>query len=343
MGMVIGWQRRSEVRELLEFNEAVRTLLIAGLFVILGARLTTDQIASLHASDVVFVLGLVLVARPLAVAICTLGSRLSWQQRVFAGWMAPRGIVAASVSAVFALRLEDVNEPGGATMVPTVFLTIVLTIAIYGLTAPVLALRLGLADPTAQGLLILGAGPLAVAIGIAVRDQGFRVLLTDTDTDAVTAARVAGLEVYEGAVLSDLAQTELDLRGIGSVLAVTTNREAAAMASLYFGRTFGRRNVFMVPVTPRPGTAERNLSANLQARRLDTKGLGVAEMSEALTHGAVVRVQAAETPGSVPLLAVTRGHRLLPLAADARVALAEGESRISFVPAATDQIDASAS
>lgn len=343
MGMLIGTQRRGEVRALLEFNESLRTLLIAGLFVVLGARLTTDQIGSIRWATLLFVLGLVLVARPLAVAICTFGSSLSWQQRVFAAWMAPRGIVAAAVSAVFALRLQDAGEAGGQELVPTVFLTILLTIAIYGLTGPPVARRLGLADTNAQGLLVLGAGPLSVAIGTAVRDAGFRVLLADTDADAIAEARRAGLEVYPGTVLSDRALTDLDLRSLGQMLAVTTNREAAALTAQHFGRTFGRRHVFMVPISPREESGERELSSTLRARRVQTGGRGVVEMTAALTQGARVETVLVGTEtrpsvkaGRVPLAVVKRDHTLHLVGEDLPVSAEKGDHVIEFVePAAT--------
>ena len=91
MGIAIGSQRRREVRLLLDFNETVRVLLIASLFVVLGARITTAEIEAIRWQTFVFVAGLILVVRPLVIAICTIGSALDWRARVFAAWMAPTG------------------------------------------------------------------------------------------------------------------------------------------------------------------------------------------------------------------------------------------------------------
>ena len=52
------------------------------------------------------ILMLVLVARPLSVALATIGSRLGWRERVLLGAVAPRGIVAASVASVFAEQVS---------------------------------------------------------------------------------------------------------------------------------------------------------------------------------------------------------------------------------------------
>lgn len=58
------------------------------------------------------------------------------------GWMAPRGIVAASTASVFALRFEQDGQPF-EQLVPVVFGVILLTAVIYGLTGPWVAARLG--------------------------------------------------------------------------------------------------------------------------------------------------------------------------------------------------------
>ena len=198
MGIAIGTQQRREVRALLEFNETVRVLLIASLFVVLGARITDAEIAAIRWQTFVFVAGLILVARPVSVLVCTLRSSLDWRAKVFTAWMAPRGIVAASISSVFALRLAQQGEPAGAELVPAVFLTVVLTLAVYGLTAAPLARRLALAEPDPQGVLILGASPLAIALGKALHDAGLRVLLADTDGDSLAAAAALDLPSLPG-------------------------------------------------------------------------------------------------------------------------------------------------
>jgi len=68
--------------------------------------------------------------------------------------MAPRGIVAAAVAAVFAIRLEEAGYPGATLLVPVTFLTIISTVTIYGLTSPFVARKLGLAEANPQGILL---------------------------------------------------------------------------------------------------------------------------------------------------------------------------------------------
>ena len=288
MGIAIGTQQRREVRALLEFNETVRVLLIASLFVVLGARITDAEIAAIRWQTFVFVAGLILVARPLSVLVCTLRSSLDWRAKVFAAWMAPRGIVAASISSVFALRLAQQGEPAGAELVPAVFLTVVLTLAVYGLSAAPLARRLALAEPDPQGVLILGASPLAIALGKALHDVGLRVLLADTDGDSLAAAAALDLPTHHGSVLTEHALSDLDLHGIGRLLTATANAEAAALAAMLYSSIFGRAEVYEVPVLQ--GVGDHQLvEEELHARRLATHGLGFVALTEQLEHGAVLR------------------------------------------------------
>jgi NhaP-type Na+/H+ or K+/H+ antiporter len=46
--------------------------------------------------------------------LATLGSSYRWQQKALIAWVAPRGIVAAAVSSLFALRLEETGNAGAS-------------------------------------------------------------------------------------------------------------------------------------------------------------------------------------------------------------------------------------
>ena len=129
------------------------------------------QLESLGWEEVVFVLILIVVVRPVVATLATAGTELTWRERCLLGWMAPRGIVAASTASVFALELQEANITGSDSVVPVVFLTIFITIAVYGLTAGRISRAVGLSDPNPQGLLILGANPLAVAVARAVQQE----------------------------------------------------------------------------------------------------------------------------------------------------------------------------
>ena len=134
------------------------TFLIGILFIILSARVSPHQIGEIGWVSLAFIAVLVLIGRPLAVALSTLGSTLQIRQRAFIAWMAPRGIVAAATSSTFALGLSQAGVGGGAEkLIPITFIVIVATALIYGLSGGPVARALGVASTGPGGILVIGA------------------------------------------------------------------------------------------------------------------------------------------------------------------------------------------
>src|SRR5690606_15452227 len=98
---------------------------------------------------------IILVIRPLDVFLASLGSPLSVKERAFIAWVGPRGIVAAAVTSLFAVRLTAEGFTDAGELVPLVFLVIVGTVLLASLSAKFVGVRLGVADPDPQGILIL--------------------------------------------------------------------------------------------------------------------------------------------------------------------------------------------
>ncbi len=246
MGIWLARRDTSTMRQVLEFNEHLRTLLISVLFILLAARIDTESLTEVLLPSLGFLAVLVFVARPLMVIVSTLGTSLAWRERVFLMTMAPRGIVAAAVSAIFALRLEEGGVADAAQIVPIMFLVIIGTIVVYGFAAGPAARWLGLADAHASGLLIAGAHAVARGLAGELDRRGVKTLLIDTDPYNVTRAIAAGLTARRASVLADDPSHDLDLRGIGQLLAFTSNDEANSLGTARFARTFGRREVFQL-------------------------------------------------------------------------------------------------
>jgi NhaP-type Na+/H+ or K+/H+ antiporter len=147
MGFALANQKFVNVEKIIEFKENLRIILISGLFIILTARLTMEQITdALTLRWFAFLLFLVLVVRPVVVAVVTLGTSLTRNEKIFMGWMDPRGIIAASTASTFALGLSRAGFPNADRLIALTFLTIVGTVLIYGLTALPLARRLNLLE-----------------------------------------------------------------------------------------------------------------------------------------------------------------------------------------------------
>ncbi|MGE0821163.1 MAG: cation:proton antiporter [Candidatus Binatia bacterium] len=312
MGFVLANQRTVPVKHIVEFKENLRVLLISSLFIVLAARLELNQITALGVSAIFFVLILVVVARPLCVAVSTAGSGLTWRERAFLAWMAPRGIVAASVSSIFALRLSDAGYAGAENLISVTFLVIIGTVALYGLTAGPVARKLGVAKAHPQGILFVGAHSWARAIAKTLKDGGHRVYLVDTNWGNILAARVAGLPCYHGNVLGDGALEEMQLDGIGRLLAVTSNDEINALAALHCGELFGRSEVYQL----RPkgdGDAMAGVPQHLRGRFWGVKGMTYTALTEHFGAGAVIQSVTLAKDYDYNAFKTHYGTRVLPL------------------------------
>ncbi len=291
MGAALASQPFVSVRHIVEFKENLRVLLISALFIILAARLPLHDPDYTSATSLAFLGVLILVVRPAAIALSTWRSKFNWRERVFLGFIAPRGIVAAAVVSVFALELVEHGDGSAARLVPLMFLVIVGTVATYGIVTPFLARRLGVATPNPQGMLIVGAAQWVRELAKALQDQGVRVILADSNWGNVRAARRQGIKTHYANVLTEraLEQLELELDGIGRLLAVTPNDEVNALCALHFGDIFDRSHTFQLP--PRDLDVQTGgIPQHLRGRFLFRDDATHDHLSSRFRSGAVIKV-----------------------------------------------------
>nr|WP_298372306.1 sodium:proton antiporter [uncultured Halomonas sp.] len=249
MGIWLANMRGVPTDEILEFKETLTILLISGLFILLAARLTVEQLALLSWPAWGFLGVLVWVGRPLVVWLCTLTSNLEWREKALLAWLSPRGIVAAAVASLFAIKLEELGVAGAEMLVPIAFVTIISTVVVQSLLSRPIARMLKVVEPPPSGFLILGANPVARIIGLELQQAGFLVRLADTDWEAIHTARMAGLPVYYGNLLSRHAEQHMDLTGIGHLLPLSPYRELNNLAALYYANEFAYGKVFQLAET----------------------------------------------------------------------------------------------
>ncbi|MGE0434165.1 MAG: cation:proton antiporter, partial [Planctomycetota bacterium] len=292
-GILLANQKHASVKHILEFEEIMRTMLISVLFIVLSARLPLDHVSLvINPGSIVFILLLLFVIRPAAVYASTLKSELKRNERVFIAWLAPRGIVAAAVTSIFALELVKhgvVSEELANQLVLYVFLVVISTVAIYGLTAATLARRLKLASKNPQGLVIAGADRLQLAIGKAMKAEGYDVLVVDTNWQNISAARMAGLQTFYGSVLSEYAMDRMELDGKGRLLAMTRNDELNALAVQHFHELFGRVNTYQLAMGGEASERYEKLGMHMRGRLLFDKEATFDHLQQRVVRGGVIR------------------------------------------------------
>jgi NhaP-type Na+/H+ or K+/H+ antiporter len=313
MGLALANQRYVSIKHITEFKENLRVILISSLFIILAARLPIGDNFLLGMSGWVFVLVLILVVRPAAVFASTVKSQLRLREKLFLAWVAPRGIVAAAVSSVFAIRLLDT---GHATpqLVPVTFQVIIGTVAIYGVTAPWAAQRLRVAKPDPQGVLFVGAHVWARQLAESLAQDGFDVKMIDSNWANVSAARNSGLHAVYGNILSEDLQYNLQLDGIGRLIALTPNDEVNSLAVLHFADIFGRSQVYqLAPEKARAGDKEDSVPLDLSGRRLFGEGMTYNELTSRFRQGAVIKKNTITDEFNIDTLQSRYGAKALPL------------------------------
>ncbi|QEG40360.1 cation:proton antiporter [Roseimaritima ulvae] len=299
MGVWLANQKHMEIEHVIEFKEHLRTLLIGCLFILLGSRLDPMQVVALGLPGLGFLAIMILLIRPLSVFGSLWGTALSWQEKAFISSMAPRGIVAAAVSSVFALKLQqshggDTTHLEGldeqAQLLSTVtFLVIIGTVTLYGLVSGTIARKLGLARPNPQGLLIAGADAWVRRLAKALTDLKVDVLLVDLNYNKVAAAKMDGIRAECLNILSDHAREELSLDGIGRFLAMTPNDEVNSLAVREYQSVFGRAETYQLDFTKRSSADSRSLSESLSARVLFGEKHTFSSLRDKLNDGAVIK------------------------------------------------------
>ncbi|HWP92813.1 MAG TPA: sodium:proton antiporter [Thermodesulfobacteriota bacterium] len=291
MGIALANQNAVSVRHIVEFKESLRVLLISSLFIILAARLPRNIFDYVNPDSLFFLALLILFVRPLAVLSSTLNSRLGWPEKAFLAWMAPRGIVAAALCSIFALRLEEAGNAQAHLLVPITFLVITGTVAVYGLSASPLARWLRLAKPNPQGCLFIGASQWVCEIAVAIREEGYQVLMVDANWMNISTARKMGLPVFRANILSKSVLDKIELDGIGYLVAVTPNDEVNSLAALHFRDVLGRSNVYQLsPMSGgKEGRKEDVISEHLRGRTLFGPEETYYSMTSLFDNGAVVK------------------------------------------------------
>lgn len=289
LGFTLANQRTLRTEQIVQFSEVVRVLLIGVLFIILSARLTADQLRVDLPGALALIVALVLFARPIAVAVSTWRSKLNWQERSLLAGVAPRGIVAASVASVFALELQHEGIAGAEELTPLVFAVIVGTVTIYGLGMGPLARGLGLAEKHQEGALVLGAGRVERAIADSLAESGVAVVVATTNRQDHYEARMAGRRAFYGNVLARDVDLDLDLAGIGRLLALTPNDDVNTLASSRFSPVFGGAETFQLAPRRKATGINSNPATEFGGRPLFGANWSYQALDDLLESGGEIR------------------------------------------------------
>lgn len=249
MGIYLANARIASLPELRRFKENMTVILVSGVFVILCASLTMEDFYSADWRMLAFVLVTLFLVRPLSVFLSTIGTELTWQERLLIGWVAPRGIVAVALSGLFVIRLKDIGYADADRLVPLTFAIVFATVVAHGFTVKPLARMLGVAASSRPGVLIVGASRWSVALAQLLQEFKIDVLLADTSWHRLRPARLANVPTYYGEILAEATEHHVDTENYGALLAVTGNEAYNALVCREFAPEIGRTAVYQLGAT----------------------------------------------------------------------------------------------
>jgi NhaP-type Na+/H+ or K+/H+ antiporter len=335
MGAALANQRRIDVSLMLEFHGTLVQMLIGALFVLISASVSPSDVEAVLPGALVLVAAMVLVIRPLAVALATWRSGMSLRERAFVASVAPRGIVAGATASAFGLELEQAKVPGAEHILPIVFVAIFATVVLYGLAAAPIARLLGVAEAAGRVVLVVGGTPWARAIAQALKAAGLGVRLRSGRADDQAAARAAGLDAERGRMMLDAMSREAELEDVTDALVLTGNDDFNALAAVALRTELGHGRVYRAA----PDLDETDLLAPAGEQGiLGTDELTSAELRRRFATGARLveeavdgRPRHAAANGELALFVVTAGGGLRVASAGHPAAAKAGDRIIALV------------
>ncbi|AJQ92532.1 cation:proton antiporter [Gynuella sunshinyii] len=343
MGIVLANLKGVHMESILDFKEHLSVLLISMMFILLAARMDFQAIAGLGFAAILILLSAQLLVRPLAVWVSTLGSDLRWTERAMLAWIAPRGIVAAAIASLFALKLAEAGIEGAEALLPLTFVMIVGTVLIQSFSAGWLAKKLDVSLANAQGVLIHGANKISLALATSLQKQGFDVIVADQDRRHINEARMLGLRTYFGNVLSEHADIHLDLMGMKKLLLMSRREDGNHLIFNQYKHDFPENGIYALNTAAPSNNEKAQVRKHLRARVLFAETCTWSKLSSLFSQGAEIRVTTITDEFTfaryrehwndrfIPLYAISPDKKLKIMAADSEFDIKSGWQIASLV------------
>ena len=240
MGLTISAAELPDLVSVRAFKGQLTTLIISMLFILLAAQLDLEAVISLGWRGLVIVAALIVVVRPLAVALSIWPSQLDLRGRTIIAFTAPRGIVAAAVASLAAREMGKVGISGAAELEGLVYLTILATGAWSTVGALVLPKILGYADdPSRRKAVLVGANAISETLARLLASSERRTTVIDGSSWRLDKFRNAGLSTVVGDARDAATYEEAGVERDSMVVALTTNDELNILVAELVRNEFG--------------------------------------------------------------------------------------------------------
>ncbi len=299
-----------DLEYILAFKETLSILLISLLFIILAARLDVAALESLGWKALLLCVVIQFLARPLNIVVSTWNSNLSQAEKHFLAWIAPRGIVAAAISSLFALKLQNYGHADAALLVPLTFVVIIFTVLLQSLTAYPIARMLKITLPEPDGFFIVGGNRLARAIAEALLELKKHVVVVDNSRRHIAAVTPIPSAAYSNRSLSERSGGDVELAGLGTLLALSHRESENIAAAYHYRQEFGKNNIYVLPAR----SVERDRhSLHFSGKTLFDPPASYAQLEHMITEGAEILHTPLTIKYTLEDFSRRHGRRSLPL------------------------------
>ena len=245
MGLVMGNLDLPNIKELLYFKESLSVLLISILFILLAANINLEDMKLIYNWNTLLLFGIIVfLIRPIGVFLSAHGSDLKTTEKLFIGWVGPRGIVAAGIASLFGSKLIARGEPGAEYITPLVFTVVLGTVLLNATTARPFAKLVGVFLKESEGILIVGASKASRLIGHYLHKNKRHVVLIDNNKSNIEKATRLGIEAMTANIYSDTLTDNIELSDVGYLMAMTPNADINRYAIEQFRDQFGENGSF---------------------------------------------------------------------------------------------------
>ena len=212
MGVILANMHISSIEQVKHFNENISILLTSSVFVMLTSSLSRSILVDIFQLKIIlFVLSMLFIVRPLSIWLSTIGTDLNIREKTLIGWIAPRGIVALTVTGYFSTLLVEEGHKDAELLLALTFALVIVTVIAHGFSIQPLAKKLGLAHDGKPGLVIVGSNPFSVALAKFLKDWDVPSLIVDYSGKNLENVINTDIETYQGEILYEVANYNLDL------------------------------------------------------------------------------------------------------------------------------------
>lgn len=269
MGMTLANMHISSIGDMRHFKENISVLLVSTIFVMLTASLSYETLLQiLDIKIIAYVLLMLFIVRPLSIFLSTIGTDLSWGERVLVGWIAPRGIVALTVAGYFANVLSDAGFEDASILTSLTFALVFATVCAHGFSIGWLAKKFNLANVEQPGVLIVGGSDFSTGLAKSLKELNVPTLVTDSSWQRLESARKEGVPFMREEILSEQTDYHLDMTPFEYMVAASELDSYNALVCNTFIPEIGRNNLFQLPLHNRRGDDLEDMGHTIGGRQL---------------------------------------------------------------------------